>query len=229
MTQNIADTLIRSTFLLAHAVLRENFEQPVPIKRGSRWVTATPAEWPPREELEVAIGMSPGERARRSAVLDKMLQTHLQLEQMGFNGILTDIDGFYSLLMDWARISGVDNPERYYIDPQSEGSIKAQESRAKAAQAREKQNAALVSEAVNLQKIDTAAKKYDGDADRAVQVWEKKIDTKLEYAKLGQEAEVAEAGLVAPLAGEMLKEHRGRKNGSAKPEGEPDASGGAEG
>jgi hypothetical protein len=161
-------------------------------------------------------------------VLDKMLQTHLQLEQMGFNGILTDIDGFYSLLMDWARISGVDNPERYYVDPQSEASIKAQEQRAKAAQAREKQNAALVSEAVNLQKIDTAAKKYDGDADRAVQVWEKKIDTKLEYAKLGQEAEIAEAGLVAPVAGEMLKEHRGRKNGSAKPEGEPDASGRAE-
>lgn len=228
MTQNIADTLIRSTFLLAHAVLRANFEEPVPVKVGGRWRTAIPAEWPEREELTVKIGKSPGERARMQAVLDKMLQTHLQLEQLGFNGILTDLEGFYALLMDWARIGDVPHPERYYIDPQSEQSLKAQEQRAKSAQAREKQKTALVTEAVNLQKIDTAAKKYDGDADRAVRVWEKKVDTKLEYAKLGQEAEVAEATIVAPIAGKLLEEHRrGKTNGRAKPKGKPAARGGA--
>lgn len=229
MTQNIADTLIRSTFLLAHAVLRANFDQPVSVKVGGRWNTAVPSEWPEREELTVKIGMSPGERARQQAVLDKMLQTHLQLEQMGFNGILTDIDGFYLLLMDWARIAGCAHPERYYIDPQSEGSLKAQEQRAKASQKREQQQTALVTEAVSLQKIDTAAKKYDGDADRAVRVWEKKVDTQVEYAKLGQDAEVEEARLVAPIAGKLLGEKRGQQNGRKKPNGKPTAEGPAEG
>lgn len=224
MTQNIADTLIRSTFLLAHAVLRANFDQPLPIKVGGRWNTATPAEWPEREELTVKIGMSPGERARQGAVLDKLIQVHLELDQRGFDQILTDIDGFYSLLMDWARIGGVPHPERYYIDPQSDGSLKAQEQRAKASQANQQKQSALVSEAVNLQKLETAAKKYDGDADRAVRVWEKKVDTKVEYAKLGQEAEIEEARLVTPIAGKLLEGKRGQQSGRKEPESKPDAA-----
>jgi hypothetical protein len=227
MTQNIADTLIRSAFLLAHAVLRENFDEPVPIKVGGRWKSAIPSEWIEREELTVKIGKSPGERARLMAVLDKMLQTHLQLEQLGFNGILTDLEGFYALLMDWARLGDVPHPERYYLDPQSEGSVAAQQQRAQAAQAREKQQTALVTEAVNLQKIGEAGKKYDGDADRAVRVWEKKVDTKLEYAKLGQQGEVEEAKLVMPAAAKMLEEHRGQKTGRAKPKGKSAAGRGA--
>lgn len=214
MTQNVADTLIRSVFLLAHATLREHYAEPIPIKRGGRWAYSTPAEWPERECVTIKVGMSPGERTRQQASLDKLLQVHLQLEQLGMGGILTNLEGFYSLLTDWSRVSGIDHPERYFIDPQSEASVQAQKGKAMASQKREAEQKGLITEAVQIEKIKVAADKYDGDADRAVDVWSKKVDAKIEYAKLGQEADIKEAELVAPHAADMLKEKRGRQDGS---------------
>lgn len=224
MTQNVADTLIRSTFLLAHAVLREHFDEQLPVKINGRWETVKPSEWRKRESLTVKVGMSPGERARQAATLDKMLQTQIQLDQLGMDGILVNLEGFYSLLMDWARMSGVAHPERYYVDPRSDASLKEQDGKRKSQQAQQKQQAQLVTQAVELEKLRTALEKYKADTDNAIEIWAKKVDAKLEYAKLGQQAEIEEARLVAPAATELLRARNERKaTGRETPEGEPAA------
>ena len=219
MTQNVADTLIRSTFLVAHATLREHFTEPVPIKVGGRWDTAIPAEWQARTQLTVNVGMSPGERTRRAAALDKLLQSQIQLSGLGMDDVLVNIDGFYSLLMDWARVADVPNPERYFVDPRSEGSQKAQQLKQQAAQAQQQAQQQLVKQAVDLEKLRTAFDKYKQDQEAAIEVWSKKVDAKIEYAKLGQEAEIAEMNAVVPAAAEAMRGKR-EQEGREEPKGE---------
>lgn len=223
MTQNIADTLIRSTFLLAHAVLREHFDEQLPVKINGRWDTVVPSQWRKRESLTVKVGMSPGERTRQAATLDKMLQTQIQLNELGMGDILVSIDGFYSTLMDWARMSGIAHPERYYVDPRSEASVKAQQAKQEQAAAQQKQQQQLVAQAVQLEKIGKAMDKYEADLKGAIEVWSKKVDAAIEYAKLGQNAEVEEARLVAPAATELLRARSERTARREEPEDEPAA------
>jgi hypothetical protein len=220
MTKNIADTLIRSTFLLAHAMLREHYTQPVPVKRGGRWESATPSEWQPRERLTVKIGMSPGERTRRQASLDKLLQTHITLAQLGMQDVLVNIDGFYSLLMDWGRVADIQNPERYFVDPRSKGSVEAQDKKQKEQQAQQAQQAQLVAQAVELEKLKTALDKYQTDTTNAIDVWKTKVETRFKYVELAQEAEVEEAKLVGNVAKDLVASKlNGSNSGREEPTG----------
>ena len=228
MTRNVADTLIRSTFLLAHAMLRQHYTEPVPIKRGGRWDSATPSEWRPRERLTVKIGMSPGERARRQSSLDKMLQAHIQLAQLGMDDVLVNVDGFYSLLMDWGRCADIPNPERYFVDPRSKGSVDAQDTKRKAQQMQQQQNAQLVKQAVELEKLKTALEKYQTDTTNAIDVWKTKVETRFKYVELAQEAEATEATLVANVAKDMVgAKLNGSANGREKSGAESDSNGDA--
>jgi hypothetical protein len=78
----------------------------------------------------------------------------------------------------------------------------------------------MVKQAVELEKVKTALEKYKADTDNAIEVWKTKVDAKIEYAKLGQEAEIAEAGLVFPAAAEALRAKREPKTGRQESEGE---------
>lgn len=228
MTQNIADTLIRSVFLLAHATLRENFDTPVEIKRSSgRWQTAIPSEWMPREALTVNVGMSPGERSRRLSALSELLRTTLVLsEQLDLDEVLVSIEGFYDLLLEWARVADIPNPERFFIDPLSERSRQAQERKRQQAQAESKAQQQLVAQAVEIEKLSRALDKYKADMDAAIEVWAKKVDAAIEYAKLGQEADITVLSNVLPIAKELAN---GRQNGRAEPAQEQAAAGGDSG
>jgi hypothetical protein len=221
MTQNIADTLIRSVFLLAHATLRENFDTPVEIKRSSgRWQTAIPSEWRPREALTVNVGMSPGERSRRLSALSELLRTTLVLsEQLDLDEVLVSIEGFYDLLLEWARVADIPNPERYFIDPLSRASLEAQERKRQQAQAESQAQQQLVAQAVEIEKLKTAFDKYKADMDAAIEVWAKKVDAAIEYAKLSQAADVEVAELVVPHAAAMLRAGPSKINGAKEAKG----------
>lgn len=223
MTQNVADTLIRSTFLVAHATLREHFTEAIPVKSRGNLVMVTPSQWQPRTQLTVNVGMSPGERTRRAAALDKYLQTHIQLAQLGMSDVLVNLDGFYALLMDWGRVADVPTPERYFIDPRSVESQKARQAKGLAAQQQQAEQKQLVNQAVELEKLKTAFDKYKQDMDAAIEVWAKKVDAKIEYAKLGQEAEIAEANIVGAAAKDMIRGKRERE-GREESEGKPNSA-----
>jgi hypothetical protein len=200
MTSNIAQTLIRSTFLLAHETLREHFPEPVRIKQQGNWSQAVPSEWPERYRLTVKIGMSPGERTRRQMSLDKLLQSQIQLSQLGMDNVLVNIDGFYALLMDWARVSDVPSPERYFIDPRTEEAQKAMQQKEEAQAEMQKQQQQLVQQAVELEKIRTTLEKYKTDAELQFKYWKEVLGSEVEEAKIAGNATV-----------EMLK------NGSGNP------------
>lgn len=184
MTQFIACTLIRETFLLAHTVMRENFTEPVPFKRNGKWISPIPAQWQPREMVTVKIGMSPGERARMAAALGKMLDSQLALADKGLDEVLVNATRFYRTLMAWARVNDIRNPEQYFIDPESPEARRAFALKTKAAQqdAGKRQN--LMERAIGKEEAVVALDKYKHDSSLVHKYWSDVLDSEVEEARI---------------------------------------------
>jgi len=194
MTKNMATSLIRNLFILAHATLREYFDTPVNVKINGRWMSPVPAEWPRRSHVTVKVGMSPGERARKVATMSQIVTTQLQLAERDMDDVLVNIDGFYRALTDWGRLAEVENPEQYFLDPATEPSKQALKRKEQSqAEAREK-NEALMSMAVGLEQMGKALEKYKHDSDLQFRYFDAILD--------GEKSEAAEA---AKAATEVLK------------------------
>jgi hypothetical protein len=190
MAKNFAMTLVRSTFLIAHAQLREHFGEPINFKVMGRWQTAVPSEWVARESVTVRVGMSPGERSRRQAALDKLLQSQIQLAGLGMEDVLVNVEGFHALLLDWARVSDVPAPENYFIDPRTDEAQAAMQSKQQQAQDAQQQQQELVRQAVELEKLRTAFEKYRVDSQLQHDYWKEQLHSEIEEAKLAGSATV---------------------------------------
>lgn len=205
-TKIIAATLIRSTFLLAHATLREYFTEAVSIKREGRWETATPSEWKPRDRITVKIGMSPGERARMAQALRQMLNDQVQLAGQGMDEVLVNSERFYRLLMAWARVVDIRNPEQFWLDPQSDESKKALELKTKAAEDGAQKRENLMERAIGKGEAEVALKKYTHDSELQYKYWEGV-----------NRSEIAEAQIVGSATTELLKVREQGRREATKP------------
>jgi hypothetical protein len=216
MAKNIAITLIRSVFLLAHATLRANINTPVPLKRNGKWFSPVPSQWQPRTRITVKVGMSPGERARKAAALWQLLQAQINLAGQGMDEVLVDLEGFYSLLLDWARVVGIKNPERYFVDPTSDSAKAALQSKANAAAAQKKMQQQLMTQAVQLEQMRVGLEKYSGDADRQFKYWNAVLGAEVEEAKIAGSATVSLLTAKKEPTSEPNKERAG-KGAAEKP------------
>ena len=165
MLKTLAATLIRSTFLLAHKVLREYFDGEVPIKRNGKWTYVRPSEWPERHSVTVKPGMSPGERARRVNALSQVLDAQMMMADRGMDEVLVDLHSFNRALMDWARMAEVQNPEQYFIDPDSDQAKAALQSKARQRELEKQQRAALMQQSFGMEQLRQALEKYRHDSD----------------------------------------------------------------
>lgn len=184
MTRNLAATLIRNTWLLAHATLRDGWTQPVPIMRNGNWEEPVPSKWRERSAVTVKPGMSPGERTRLQLALEKFLNWQIALAREGMDEVLVYLEGFFKVLMDWARVAEIPNPEQYFVNPASDASKEALASKQKAAKEQERQKQMLMRQAIALEQLRTAVEKYAGDADRQFKYWEAVLKAQVEEAKI---------------------------------------------
>jgi hypothetical protein len=194
MTKNMATSLIRNVFLLAHATMREFFDEPVNVKVNGRWESPVPSQWQPRTRVRVKIGMSPGERARRVSTLRGVVDSQIALAREGMDEVLVNIEGFYRALTDWGRAADLPTPEQYFLDPSTPASKQAlkkkQEDAARDAEAQR----ALMAQAVGLEQLRTAFDKYRHDSE---------LQFKYFAEILG--AEVAEAKIVGEATADLVK------------------------
>ncbi len=184
MMKTIAATLIRDVYLLAHATLREFFDEPLRIKRNGKWQEVIPAKWPVRESVTIKPGMSPGERARRADAMAEVVNSQMMLAERGMDEVSVDLYTFNRALLDYARLKEVQNPEQYYIDPDSDQAQAALRRKQALAQKLEMDKKALMQDAVGLEKMRTALAKYQGDADREVDVYKAVLSSEVEEAKI---------------------------------------------
>jgi hypothetical protein len=216
MMKTISATLIRDVFLLAHATLRENFDEALPIKRNGKWTHVKPSQWPERRSVTVKPGMSAGERSRRAGSLGQVIDAQMMLADKGMDEVLVNLGGFNRALLDWARLMEVQNPEQYFLDPESKESQEALAKNNEARQAESMQRKTLMQQAFSLEQLRVALGKYDGDADRT-----------LEYFKAVLDSEVEEAKIVGSATTDLVKQQReGGKNANGRTT--PDSSAGAE-
>lgn len=212
MLKLLAATLIRSVFLLAHNVLREYFDQELPFKRKGKWTYTKPSQWPERVNATIKPGMSPGERTRRSNAMAEVINSQMMLADKGMDEVLVNIKGFHRAMMDWARLNDIQNPEQYYVDPDSPESQTAMQNKNKAAAEAKNQKAALMQQAFGLEQLRTAFQKYVQDSDLQFKYFDSILGSEVDEAKIAGDA--------------ALQLIKGRNNGSQEASGaiEPEST-----
>lgn len=125
VAKTIAETLIRQVFILIHSTLRTQFPEQIMINRSGQWMPTNPSEWQARNRVNVKIGLSPAERNRKAAALQTTIQQQMMMMQAGGKDVVVNLNGIHRALLDWSRSVDLDNPEKYYVDPESEESKQA--------------------------------------------------------------------------------------------------------
>lgn len=184
MTKNLATSLVRNVFLTAHETLRQNFDVPVNVKINGRWESPIPSEWQRRTRVVVKVGMSPGERSRKVGALAQVVQSQFELAQNDMDDVLVNIDGFYRALTDWGRASEIPNPEQYFLDPSTDESKAALESKEKGKAAAQQKSEALMSQAVGLEQLKQAFDKYRHDSELQFKYFAEVLGAEVEEAKI---------------------------------------------
>ena len=140
VAKNLTETLVKPVYKKLHALMRK-YEPGMVIAPGGTegWEQSQPAQWPERQEMMISMGMSVGERTRRVGILSGVLQQQQQDVQQGMNGITVDMNGVYQARLDILRLSGIPNPEQYWVDPQSQQSQQAQQAQAQQAEQAQQQ------------------------------------------------------------------------------------------
>lgn len=148
VARTLAETLVRSTFLLLHETLRTQFPEQIMLNRSGQWIPVSPQEWPKRNRVNVKVGLSPAERNRKAASLLTTIQFQTQALQAGGNGIIVDLNGIHRAMLDWSRSVDLDNAEKYWVDPESDASQQAaQQAEAKQKEQFDAQIGAVTAEA----------------------------------------------------------------------------------
>lgn len=230
MTRIIANTLVRSMYLIAHETLRTAWNEPIKFKRGNKWVETNPSKWRVRESVEVNLGKSLNERARESAVLERLLDRQAFLASVGMEEILVDVTSYHAALDKWLRINDIENPEKYMIDPRSDKAIEAMKRKAQANQAQQQKQDALLNQAVALEQVRAALEKYRVDVETQFKYYAEVLNAQIEEAKITTGAVVeirkilANAAMESRRLNEEASNDAGRKaESSAESEREPAA------
>lgn len=221
MTKTVANTLIRSMYLIAHEVVRTQWKGPISFKRGNKWIEQNPAKWQARQSVKVNLGASLGERARQGATLEKVMAKQESLAMNGMEDILVDTSNYYKAIMNWLRINDIANPEQYFLDPRSEKSQVAFKNRGIQRQQQQEKQDALMQQAVALEQLRTAIQKYTTDAELQYKYWSDVLKAQIEEAKLALQGvtDVLKAKATAEKA-QNGDDTRGSEKGSASAKGQ---------
>ena len=134
MARNLAESMVREVFLLAHAELRDGDGGPINVKIAEQWGEQDPKTWQPRTHCNVNVAPSFGERMLQANTLMGGLQFYSQAMQGGLEGELVTKAGLYKMATDWLRLNLVPDPESYFIDPASEQAAQAAQQKQQGAQ-----------------------------------------------------------------------------------------------
>ena len=117
--RNLSETLIHSIYSLVHKFMRTYFHEELSAKIGGKWGQTNPSQWLEREQINVIVPPTKSERIQQSVALEKAIIQAVSEVQQGKSGITTDEGSIYQMKIDHMRLSGIDNPEKYLINPDS--------------------------------------------------------------------------------------------------------------
>ena len=189
MTATIANTLIRETFLLVHKTLRAHLPGELTAKLNGKWVQTDPSQWPERKQVVVKTGLSQGEKIARISALTQVIQTQVGFMQAGQEGQTVDSGGVYNAILDWCRAANLENPEQYWVDPDSE---EAQQ----AAQAQSQQQQQQQQQLVDMEQKQAAQQQQLFALTQQLDKYKHDTELRFKYDDAALDAEVEEAKIV---------------------------------
>lgn len=205
MTRIIANTLVRTMYMIAHETLRTQWKEPIIFKRGNKWVETNPSKWRVRDSVEVNLGKSLNERARESAVFERLMDRQAFLAANGMEEILVDVTTYSAALDAWLRVNDIENPEKFQIDPRSDKAMAAMKRKAQENQAAQAKQDALLNQAVALEQVRTALSKYQTDVKTQFDYYNTVINAQIEEAKITANAVIEIRKILANAATESRR------------------------
>lgn len=184
MMRMIANTLIRSMYLIAHETLRTQWQGPINFQRGKEWIQQDPSKWRVRDSVNMNLGVPAGERARISQVFEKVMEKQAVMAERGMEDILVDAPSYHAAFMEWLRINDIPNPERFMLDPRSPSSQQAFKQRAIMRAQQAKKQDALMQQAVGLEQLRVSLEKYRTDVETQFKYYNAVLSAQVEEAKI---------------------------------------------
>jgi hypothetical protein len=188
MARTLAETLIASTYKMTHKAMRLLMPGTFNFRVEGMFGQTDPSEWRERERVNVKTGLSVNERMAKAASLAEIVAKQEQYIMQGQGGIMTDANKLHNALIDWAKAKGLDNPERYWTDPQSPQAQQAQQQAAQAQQEAEQQQQAMMVQQAQFQEkllqIQAELDKYKHDTELKYKYWSDILDAEVDEAKI---------------------------------------------
>jgi len=190
MAANFAETLLRSIYLLTHEFVRRYSKEPFTVRIKGKFTEIDPKEWRHRTRVNVKTGMSPGARGHLQQTLGTAMQLQATAMQSGLSGVLASPTTIYRTAIDWLRMAGVANPERLWIDPESDPAQQAMQATQEASQKSQEMQLQIVQAQLEIEKlkIEQAAREADGKLQHAYYETEAKMAT--------EEAKITGTGII---------------------------------
>ena len=194
ISRNLSETLVRDTFLLMHRTLREGFEGTISYRHTDQWTETNPAEWRPRNRINVCVGLSPGERRRHRAALERVIQYQMELIQGGTANITTTWKSVYSALNDWMVAAELDSAEAYFLNPDGQESQQGQQAAQQQSQGQQQQMQQMQQMQMQFEQLKLQQDKYEHDTELEFKYWKERMENEVEEAKLVQQGITAASG-----------------------------------
>lgn len=192
IARTMAETLLRTAFLLVHRLLRTELGETLTLRLADQWVKVDPAQWKPRNRINIKSGLSPGERSRKYAAATAVLQYQVQALQMGMDGVLVTLPNLYNALMDWCSAAELDAGEKYFTDPRSQIAQQGSQQKAQQGQMAQQMQMELTKAQLDLERM-----KLQLDAQKA------QMETQFDYYNARLSAEVEEAKIVGAATADL--------------------------
>ena len=196
VSKNLAETLVRNTFLTIHTVLRVDWRSPIMYQKSGDWQQTLPSEWQPRTRININVGLSAGERRRQGSALQFVLQMQLQMIQGGTANITTTWKGVHSALASWMKSQELDGAEGYFLDPAGQESLQGQQNAAQSQQQAQQQEQQLQGFQLQMAQMETKMEqakvkldKYEHDTQLAHDYWAKLFEADNEDMRLEQQGQ----------------------------------------
>lgn len=138
-TNNLSETLITSIYRLVHKYLRMYFQEDISAKMDGQWTQTNPGQWQERDNLNITVPPTASEKIMQSVALEKAVSMAQQELSMGKDGITTSDAQVYQMKVDHLRMSGIDHPEKYFINPESQEAMSVKQQNAQQQQQQQMQ------------------------------------------------------------------------------------------
>lgn len=184
IARTLAETLLRSLFLLVHRLLRTELAETLTLRLADQWVTVDPGQWRPRDRVNIKSGLSPGEKSRKVAALSQVISYQWSVLQAGQDGVMVTLQNLYNAYLDWASANDLDAGEKYFTDPQSPTAQEGMQAKAEQNQQTQQLQMQLQSAMLQIEQGKLELDKYKAELDARIKLIDIRVGAETEEAKI---------------------------------------------